>query len=164
MFFIDIAVPRDLDPRLIEIDNVYLYDIDDLSSVVEINKAERDKEAVKATRIVDEDTLKFQRWFRGLAVTPTIQSLRTKIDDIGRVELEKTLARIDGLSEKERKSLEKMVSAISAEMLHGPMTYLKQESCMGRDNSDLKVSIVREMFGLSNGDASDDGKGDAGEQ
>jgi len=148
LFFIDIAVPRDLDPKLIELDNVYLYDIDDLSSVVEINKTGRDREAVKATRIVDEETLKFERWFRGLAVTPTIQSLRQKFDDIASLELERTLGRLDGLSDKEIKSLEKMVAAIGAKLLHGPLTYLKQESCMGRDNSGLKITIVREMFGL----------------
>ena len=150
LFFIDIAVPRDLDPNLIDLDNVYLYDIDDLSSVVEINKAERDREAVKASRIVDEETLKFQRWFQGLAVTPTIQALRLKVDEIGRTELEKTLGRLNGLQEKDIKSLEKMVAAIGAKMLHDPLTYLKQESCMGRDNSDLKVTIVREMFALEN--------------
>ena len=104
LFFIDIAVPRDLDPRLIEIDNVYLYDIDDLSNVVEINKSERDKEAVKAGRIVDEETLKFQRWYQGVAVTPTIQALKKKLDDIALGELEKTLARMPQVDDIDRKT------------------------------------------------------------
>ena len=78
LFFIDIAVPRDLDPKLIEIDNVYLYDIDDLSSVVEINKSARDKEAITASRIVDEEALKFQRWYQGRAEFPAAPSLAAR--------------------------------------------------------------------------------------
>jgi glutamyl-tRNA reductase len=151
LFFIDIAVPRDLDPRLDEIANVYLYDIDDLSNVVEINKSERDKEAVKATRIVDEDTLKFERWFLGLAVTPTIQALRQKMDSIGQVELDRTLAKMPNMTDTEREKFNKMVSAITAKILHDPLMYLKSESCAGRDNSDLKITTVRELFGLTDG-------------
>lgn len=148
LFFIDIAVPRDLDPKLNEIENVYLYDIDDLSNVVEMNRAERDKEAVKATRIVDEESLKFERYYQSLAVTPTILELRQKVDDIGVHELEKTLGKLSDISESDRKHLEKMISAINAKVLHNPLIYLKAESCMGRDNRDKKVAIIRELFGL----------------
>ncbi len=150
LFFIDIAVPRDLDPQLNELENVYLYDIDDLSNVVQINKSERDKEAVKAARIVDEETLKFERWFNGLAVTPTIQALKQKIDDIGQVELTKTLARMPDMSTSERESMARMITAITTKILYDPLMYLKSESCAGRDNSDLKVTTVREIFGLAN--------------
>ena len=152
LFFIDIAVPRDLDPRLNELDNVYLYDIDDLSNVVEVNKSERDKEAVKATRIVDEETLKFERWFLGLAVTPTIQALKEKMDGIGQLELDRTLARMPDMTEADRENLSRMVMAITAKILHDPLMYLKSESCAGRDNSDLKVTTIRELFGLQKGD------------
>lgn len=155
LFFIDIAVPRDLDPRLIDIDNVYLYDIDDLSSVVEINKSDRDREAVKAARIVDEETHKFHKWYKGVAVTPTLLALKNKVDGIGQAELDRTLSRLPGMNEADRKSVEKMVAAILAKILHDPLIYLKSESCAGRDNSDLKITVVRELFGLSNGE---DGK------
>ena len=148
LFLIDIAVPRDLDPRLIELDNVYLYDIDDLCNVVEINKSERDREAIKATRIVDEETLKFQRWYQGVAVTPTIQALKRKLDDIAFGELERTLPRLPRLDEAERKILAKMTDAMIAKILHDPLMYIKSESCAGRDNRDLKVTVVRELFGL----------------
>ena len=150
LFFIDIAVPRDLDPKLNELENVYLYDIDDLSSVVQVNKSERDKEAVKATRIVDEETIKFERWFNGLAIIPTIQSLKEKMDAIGRLELEKTLAKTPDMTDVDRENLAKMVSAITTKILHDPLMYLKSESCAGRDNSDLKVTVVRELFALTN--------------
>jgi glutamyl-tRNA reductase len=149
LFFIDIAVPRDLDPALIEIDNVYLYDIDDLSSVVEINKAERDKEALKASRIVDEESLKFQNWYQGVAVTPTIQALKNKIDMIGRSELDRTLAKMPSMGDGDRKNLERMVAAMTAKILYDPVRYLKAESCAGHDNSDLKVTMIRELFNLS---------------
>jgi glutamyl-tRNA reductase len=149
LFFIDIAVPRDLDPELNEIANVYLYDIDDLSNVVEINKSERDKEAVKATRIVDEEMLKFERWFLGLAVTPTIQALKEKMDGIGQSELDRTLARMPDMTDSDRENITRMVTAITSKILHDPLMYLKSESCAGRDNSDLKVTTIRELFGLT---------------
>lgn len=152
LFFIDIAVPRDLDPRLIEIDNVYLYDIDDLSNVVEINKSERDKEAVKAARIVEEETLKFLNWYQGVSVSPTIQALKKKIDTIALSELERTLAKMPQVTDADRKTLARMMEAFTAKILHDPLMYLKSESCSGRDNSDQKVTIVRELFGLTKED------------
>jgi len=148
LFFIDIAVPRDLDPALNDLENVYLYDIDDLSQVVEMNRSERDKEARKAERIVEEETIKFQHWQEGMAVTPTILDLRGKADEICRQELEKTLARMDSLSDKERRSFEKMATAITAKLLHNPLQYLKSDSCGERDNTRLRVETVRNVFGL----------------
>lgn len=155
LFFIDIAVPRDLDPALNELDNVYLYDIDDLSSVVEMNRSEREKEAVKAARIVDEETLKFQHWWDGMSLTPTILALRQKADDICRNELEKTLHKMPELSDSQRQALAKMVAAVSAKLLHDPLQYLKSEACGGRQSSEVKADIVRNVFGLHGHDKSD---------
>jgi len=146
IFFIDIAVPRDLDPGLNDLDNVYLYDIDDLQNVVEVNKSERDKEAIKARRIVDEEALKFQAWLDGLAVVPTIAALRKKADDICQGELERTLCRLH-LTPDEQKSIERMALSISSKLLHDPLTYLKEESC--RDQNNIKVEMIRAAFGLS---------------
>ncbi len=146
LFFIDIAVPRDLDPALNDLDNVYLYDIDDLNNVVELNKAERDKEAIKASRIVDEEALKFKDWQAGLAITPTLAALREKGNAIARMELERTLPRLEGLSDKERQNVEKMASAIVSKLLHDPMLFLKSESC--KDQSERKVDMFRSVFGL----------------
>lgn len=146
LFFIDIAVPRDLDPALNELGNVYLYDIDDLNNVVELNKAERDKEAVKASRIVDEEALKFKDWLAGLAITPTIAALRNKGNTISRMELDRTLPRLKNISPKERKSVEKMADAIVSRLLHDPVLFLKSEGC--KDQSDMKVDLFRSMFKL----------------
>jgi glutamyl-tRNA reductase len=150
IFFIDIAVPRDLDPELNNLDNVYLYDIDDLHNVVETNKSERDKEAIKARRIVDEETLKFQNWIDGLSIVPTIAALRKKADDICRAELERTLCRLQHLTPDEQKAIEKMASAISSKLLHNPVSFLKNENCKEQD--EVKVEMIRAAFGLEDKD------------
>lgn len=150
LFFIDIAVPRDLDPKLNDIDNVFLYDIDDLTTVVELNKSEREKEAVKAGRIVDEEVVKFQRWYKGMALTPTIAALRKKVDDICKAELEKTLPRLHELSDNERQSLEKMTTAISSKIIHDPLLFLKQDSC--KHDKKTKADMLRTIFGLDDDD------------
>jgi glutamyl-tRNA reductase len=150
LFFIDIAVPRDLDPELNELENVFLYDIDDLSQVVEMNRSERQKEAVKAARIVEEETLKFSKWQEGLTITPTISALRAKADEICSSEVSKTLARMD-LSDSDRQKVEKLAQAITAKMLHNPLRFLKSESC--RKGEDSKIDMVRTVFGLENDDA-----------
>lgn len=150
LFFIDIAVPRDLDPGLNDIDSVFLYDIDDLSQVVEMNRSEREKEAVKAERIVEEETLKFTRWQDGLTITPTISALRKKADTICSSEVSKTLAKMD-LSESDRQKVEQLAHSITAKMLYDPLRFLKSESC--RKGDDLKLDMVRTVFGLENDDA-----------
>ena len=150
LFLIDIAVPRDLDPGLNDLENVFVYDIDDLTSVVELNKSEREKEAVKAGRIVDEEVLKFQRWYKGMEVTPTIAAMRKKADDICRMELEKTLPRLHGLSEKERQSIEKMAVAITSKILYDPLVFLKQDSC--KQSGKVKADMLRTIFGLEDED------------
>ncbi len=152
LFFIDIAVPRDLDPRLNDIENVFLYDIDDLAQVVEMNRSEREKEAIKAGRIVAEETLKFARWQEGLTVTPTIAALRKKADDICSREVERTLARME-VSADDKEKIEKLAQAITARMLHDPMKFLKSESC--RRGEDSKIDMVRTVFGLENENGED---------
>ena len=151
LFFIDIGVPRDLDPALNDLDSVYLYDIDDLSQVVEMNRSERDREAKKAGRIVEEETIKFQRWQEGMALTPTIVALRAKADEVCRQEVEKTMARLGHLSANDRRALEKMAASICGKLLHDPLQYLKSDACGGRDTTQFKVETLRNVFRLDNG-------------
>lgn len=148
LFLIDIAVPRDLDPRLNDLDNVYLYGIDDLNNVIEINKSERNKEAVLAERIVTEETLKFMLWLGSMEVTPTIVALRKKADEICQVEIGKTLARLNGLSDKDRKTVEAMASAIANKLLHNPLVFLKSDQ--SHEDKRAKLDVARKMFGLDN--------------
>ena len=146
LFFIDIAVPRDLAPEINELDNVYLYDIDDLNNVVEMNKEQREQEAIKARRIVEEETLKFGRWLASMEVTPTIVELRRAAESICRQELTKTLPRLNGLSAKEKKAIERMAASIVGKMLHHPLQYLKTDHpCTDQEQ---RVSTVRSLFQL----------------
>ncbi|WP_420209176.1 glutamyl-tRNA reductase [Candidatus Electronema sp. JC] len=147
LFLIDIAVPRDLDPEINTLDNVYLYDIDDLNSVVEMNKEQRDKEAVKAHRIVEEETLKFMRWLDGMEVTPTIVELQAAAESICRAELDKTLPRLGTLGDKERQAVERLASAVAAKLLHRSFQYLRAEhDCVNRQE---RIAVVRSLFGLN---------------
>lgn len=146
LFLIDIAVPRDLDPELNSLENVYLYDIDNLKDVVEINKGERDKEAEKAERIVTEESLKFLDWLGGMEVSPVIAELRAKADAIRDAELARTLSKLGNLSHKEQKSIEVMTSSLISKLLHDPIQFIKLDTVPVRKQ--VKLDMVRQVFGL----------------
>ncbi|MFB3885264.1 MAG: glutamyl-tRNA reductase [Thermodesulfobacteriota bacterium] len=146
IFFIDIADPRDVEPDVGDIENVYLYNIDDLQKVANENIKDREKEAEKAERIVQDEVGKFVSWYRSLDVTPTIVALKNKFEEIRRKELNKTLSLHPGLSEKEKESLEAMTSSIISKILHTPITLLKRtdEEAL----SDLYLDSLHALFGL----------------
>jgi glutamyl-tRNA reductase len=146
MFFIDIAVPRDIDPKVNSLANVYLYDVDDLQGVVQANLKERHKEAKKAEGIIDLEIGQFHRWLSSLEVVPTIVSLRNKLEDVRRGELSKTFSSLKDLGERERKAIEALTSAIVNKVLHQPITILKQsQNGMVGENY---VDAVRVLFDL----------------
>jgi len=146
LFFIDIAVPRDLDPAINDLDNVYLYDIDDLNNVVEMNREQRDQEAIKARRIVEEETVKFTRWLSSMELRPTIVELRKTADAICRAELAKTLPRLNSITEKEQQSIERMTNAIIGKILHHPLQYLKHDHpCSDQEQ---RIATIRQLFKL----------------
>lgn len=147
IFFIDIADPRDIEPKIGNIANVYLYNIDDLQKVANENIKDRQKEAQKAEAIIEDEVIKFVNWYRSLEVTPTIIALKKKFDEIRRKELEKTLSLHPHLSEDEKKSLDALTQAIINKILHNPITILKssQEDAF----SELYIDTVRKIFGLS---------------
>ncbi len=146
VFFIDIADPRDIEPSVGEIENVYLYNIDDLKKVADENIKDRGKEAQKAETIVQDEVIKFVNWYHSLEVTPTIVALRNKFEEIRKKELEKTLSLHPNLSDKEKKSLEALTSAIINKILHTPSALLKQtnEEAM----ADLYLDTLRTLFQL----------------
>ncbi|WP_028318719.1 glutamyl-tRNA reductase [Desulfobulbus elongatus] len=144
LFFIDIAVPRDLDPGINDLDNVFLYDIDDLHNVVEMNKSERDREAVKAQRIIAEEKLKFGKWLANMESTPTIVQLRAVVEAQIRAEVEKTMGRFDGMDEQRRQGLERMVAAITGKVVFPALHYLKTDNhCIGMPE---RIKTVRELY------------------
>lgn len=146
IFFIDIADPRDIEPKVGDIENVYLYNIDDLQKVAHENIKDREMEAQKAEAIVQDEVVKFVNWYHSLDVTPTIVALRKKFEEIRKKELEKTLSLHPDLSNKERKSLEALTSAIINKILHAPISLLKRtdEEAM----SDLYLDALHALFGL----------------
>ncbi len=153
IFLIDIAVPRDVEAEVETIDNVYLYNIDDLEAVVEENRRKRQKEAVKAEAIVAEQVEKFMEWLRSQEIVPVIVELRNRIEEIRKKELEKTLARLK-LSPKEEKALNAMTNAIVNKIMHPVFTYMKQASAKG-EGKKVKET-VKALFALEDADENKD--------
>lgn len=146
ILMIDIAVPRDLDPEINKIDNVYLYDIDDLQSVVDTNIQQREKEAEKAFEIVAQDVQAFVKWVASLDVTPLIVLLRERCEEIRRKELDKTLPRLNGISGKEEKAIEDMAAAMVNKILHGSLQALKSDR--SDEEKALLARVLKEIFQL----------------
>ena len=148
IFFIDIAVPRDIDPQINNIDNAYVYDIDDLQGVVASNKIKRQKEAQKAERIIEEETIKFKLWLETLSVVPTIIALKHKLEEIKHKELNKTFSQLKHLSEADKEAISIMAEAMIKKILHDPIQFLKQKE--NREKSDEYLDITRRLFNLDN--------------
>jgi glutamyl-tRNA reductase len=151
IFCIDLSVPRNFDPRINEMDNVYLYDIDDLGQVAEDNLEERAREAEKAEHLVGEEVETFWRWLEQLEVVPTIVALRQKVEAIRRGELQKTLNSWKGLSDAEREALDSLTTAIVNKILHTPITRLKQKD---QRTEAFYVDATRRLFDLEGSDES----------
>jgi len=146
LFFIDIAVPRDIDPEINRINNAYVYDIDDLKGIVDENIEDRNREAVKAQRIIDEAVIGFRKWYDTLEVVPTIVSLRGKVEAIARQELDKTLGPMSHLSDIDKQAIERMTAALVNKILHGPTDFLKKDGCRG--NKSAALDLTRKLFKL----------------
>jgi len=145
LFFIDIAVPRDIDPAINRIPNVYLYDIDDLQGVIEENIETRRKESILAERIVDEGVVRFQGWYNSLDAVPTIVALHEKLNAIAAAELNKTLHTLS-LSSTQAAALKKMTEAIVKKILHEPTIFLKTPGT--HRNKSAYISMTRKLFNL----------------
>ena len=147
MFFIEIAVPRNIDPDVNGLDNVYLYDIDDLREVVEENQAIRRDEALKANGIVNEEVEHFTAWLTSLDVQPTIVDLIHRSEEIGHKELEKTLKRLGHVDEATHEALEALVGAMVKKLNHDPIMFLKNDG-MAQEGNTQRISLVRRIFNL----------------
>ncbi|HZD60566.1 MAG TPA: glutamyl-tRNA reductase [Anaerolineae bacterium] len=150
IFFIDIAVPRDIDPAVANLYNVFAYDIDDLDSVVQTNLEERKKAAEIAEGIVENEVYDFSSWLSCLEVTPTIASLRRHAEQIRKQELEKHLRRLPNLTEAEINTLNALTSAIVNKMLHKPI--VKAKECANRKDGYLHIESLRMLFELDEAD------------
>jgi glutamyl-tRNA reductase len=146
LFFIDIAVPRNVDPAINRLENVYVYDIDDLTAVVDENVADRQREAVKGERIVEEAIIHFRQWYDSLSVVPTIVALRQKVEQIVDQEIERTLNGLEGQPGLDREIFNRMKQALTKKMLHDPTLFLKSDGC--RADRTQYVDLVRRLFNL----------------
>jgi glutamyl-tRNA reductase len=148
LFLIDIAVPRDIEPAVGDIDNVYLYNIDNLQDIVDENMKGRRNEGEKAEAVIEEEVAKYLEWYNALEVVPTIVSLRQKLEAIVKGELARSGSWLQNLTEEEQKYIEILAGSIINKVLHDPITGLKEES---QDQSALPyIAAVRRLFDLDN--------------
>jgi len=149
MFFIDIGDRRNFDPQINDLDNVYLYNIDDLKSVAEENLQGRSSEAEKAEEMVRVEAETFVRWMESLEQVPTITALRQRFEEIRRKEIEKSLGgNLKDLSETQRAALEDMTTAMINKFLHAPISQLKRNSGDEDEDSSLYVAALKKLFDL----------------
>ena len=144
VFIIDISVPRNIDPEINDLENVYLYNVDDLQGVVASNLFERQKEAEKAEKIIAEELETFVKWQASLDSVPTIRALREKAEEIKKEEIDKLFHKLSGIGEKEREAIEYMATALVNKLIHPPTAALKEDS----ENRDLLVAAVRKLYGI----------------
>lgn len=153
LFFIDIAVPRDIEPKINQIDNVFLYDIDDLQGVIDLNRDERRNQAQLARHIIDEETIKFKTWLNSLSAVPTIVSIREKAETIRRNELRKTFGQLSRLDEREREAIEVLTQSIIKKLLHDPIVFLKKKAQRGTQAAFM--DFAQQLFNLADGNGLD---------
>lgn len=146
IFFIDIAVPRDIDPKINRLHSAYVYDIDDLKGVIEENIADRQKEAMRAERIIDEAVIRYRQWYDSLNAVPTIKALHRKMEAIAESELSKTLGSLSHLPEPDRAAIRRMTDALINKVLHDPTLFLKKNGC--RPDRSQELDLARRLFNL----------------
>ncbi|THB69915.1 MAG: glutamyl-tRNA reductase, partial [Desulfovibrio sp.] len=148
MFFIDIAVPRDIDPDVNNLDNVYLYDIDDLKEVVEENLAQRQGEAARARAIVETEAEAFGNWLRALDLQPTIVDLLTHGEDIASKEVAKTLKRLGPEAPQgSEEALKVLAMSMVQKLYHEPIAFLKRRA-LEEESLQRYIDSTRRMFNL----------------
>jgi glutamyl-tRNA reductase len=145
VFIIDISVPRNVDPGINDMDNVYLYDVDDLRGVVDSNISERQKEAAKAEAIVEDEIETFRKWMLTLNSVPTVIALRERAEAIRKDELERFFNRFPSLGEKERKAIEGMAGAIINKLIHAPTVALKNDA----EDKDMLIALIKRLYDLN---------------
>ena len=158
---IDIAVPRDADPKIGRLDGVYLFDIDDLQRVVAANLEERAKEAENALDIVGDEVGQFDKWLRSQRVVPTIRSLRDHFIKVAQAEVDRTLEALDRESSKKdrEKAIRRLGTTIVNKLLHAPLTALKAGD---QDETEALVAATQRLFPLERADGGSADGGSAG--
>jgi glutamyl-tRNA reductase len=146
LFMVDIAVPRDLDPRLAELENVFLYDIDDLEGIVEANMKERQKEAEKIRMVIESEIVDFKQWLATLGVVPVISALRDKALSIQEETMVSIERKLPNLTDREKKILNKHTKSIINQLLKDPILQAK-ELASGKD-ADKALDLFVKIFNI----------------
>jgi glutamyl-tRNA reductase len=150
IFVIDIGVPRNVDPAVNDLDNVYLYDLDDMAGVAEANTEERRREVVRAEAIVLEEQQRFEGWLAALSAVPTIRHLRERAEAVRVRELERMLSRL-GLDESQEAGVDALTRAIVNKLLHVPLSRLRKE--VDPEEALVYLEAARTLFGLDRDEA-----------
>ncbi|AWB10238.1 glutamyl-tRNA reductase [Thermodesulfobium acidiphilum] len=147
LFMIDIAIPRDIDPKINSLENVFLYNIDDLTRIVEKNRSKRLKEIPRVEEIIEEELKIFNHWCYLNKIIPTISRIRIAAEKIRKAEVEKTLSKLNSkLSEKEVEQIDAMTKAIVKKILHNPTVQLKRH--INDNNLENIINITELLFNL----------------
>ena len=146
MFFIDIAVPRDVDPEMGEVDGVFTYNIDDLQQIVESNVSDRGREAQRAEALIEEEVERFRRRMQTLDAVPTILALQQRMEQIRQDEIERLRAKLGPLTPEQQSTIENLTRSIVNKILHPPISALKNAS--GSEELTTTSEILRGLFGL----------------
>jgi len=147
MFFVDIAVPRDIDPAVNELDDAFVYDIDDLEQVVAANRKEREREAVWAEEIVEQEVERTLKRLATRELAPTIVALEQRLESIRAAEVERYRGRLGALSAEQLEAVEALTRGMLSKILHGPLTEMK--SGAGNPEHRTLVQVIRRIFGVS---------------
>ncbi|PZD94104.1 glutamyl-tRNA reductase [Paenibacillus sambharensis] len=146
LFMIDIAVPRDLDPAIADIPNVFLYDIDDLEGIVESNLEQRRREAVKIEAMIEEEKDEFRSWYKTLGVVPLIRSLQSKAAAIHEETMGSMLNKLPDLDEHERKVISKLTKSMVNQLMSEPILRIKEMA--GDKRADEAMDLFVQLFAL----------------
>jgi glutamyl-tRNA reductase len=128
MFFIDIAVPRDVDPRMNEVEGCFVYDIDDLQQVATANLADRSREAAAAETIVSREVEKYQQRLQSLDAVPAIKALQQQAEELRQAELARSQSKLADLTPQQREAVEALTRALTAKLLHPQLTALREST------------------------------------
>lgn len=145
IFFVDIAVPRDVDPAINELDNAFVYDIDDLAQVAADNRKQREEEAERAEEILSQETSKIMRRLASREVAPAIVAIEQRLQRIREEESERFRGRLASLTPEQREAVESMTQGMMNKVLHGPVTELKNLAT--HPERGALVQMVRKIFG-----------------
>ena len=150
LFFIDIAVPRDVEPKVNDLSNVYVYDIDNLKGVVHFNMKQRQEEALKAERIIMEEVSRFEKWLKTLNVVPTIVSLRQKAETIIQAEFRRSSLSLSKLTPDQKIKVDALMHSIAEKLLNDPILFLKKRA--DRPTVNRYLDFTKRLFNLNGED------------